>query len=335
MENFKQLRLAVMVLTIAATLSLLLIISIPLIQNGVIDVGQSKLIVDPYNRTYNISQLGTSKLDRSIRLGHELIVNTPQWIGPDSRQPYAGNNLSCTNCHLDAGTKTFAAPYIGLTNRFPQFRSREGKIGTIEERINGCMERSMNGQKLPEDSREMKAMVAYMEWLSEGVSESLQLEGLGFVSIAIPNRKVDLQNGQELYQTKCASCHQSDGQGVNGDGKYTYPPLWGQDTYNNGAGMHRVITAAQFIKGNMPLGATADNPLLTDEEAFDIAGYINSFQRPIKDLTDQDFPDKTLKPVSTPYEPFADPFDPEQHKYGPFQEIMAYYETEYGIKKTK
>jgi thiosulfate dehydrogenase len=99
--------------------------------------------------------------------------------------------------------------------------------------------------------------------------------------------------------------------------------------------MHRVLTAAQFIKGNMPLGTTADEPLLTDAEAYDVAGYINSFDRPIKSNTEADFPNRKKKPMSTPYGPWADSFSAEQHKYGPFGEIAAFYENEYGIKKTK
>jgi len=116
---------------------------------------------------------------------------------------------------------------------------------------------------------------------------------------------------------------------------YTYPPLWGPDSYNDGAGMHRVITAAQFIKGNMPLGTTADEPLLTDEEAYDVAGYINSFARPEKANKMADFPDRRLKPMSTPYGPWADSFSADRHKFGPFGEIAAFYKAEYGLNKSK
>lgn len=100
--------------------------------------------------------------------------------------------------------------------------------------------------------------------------------------------------------------------------------------------MHRVITAAEFIKANMPyLQATVDQPVLTDEEAYHVAAYINSFDRPQKANPEIDFPDKKLKPVSTPYGPWVDDFTAEQHKYGPFQPIMAFYEEQYGIKKKK
>ena len=110
---------------------------------------------------------------------------------------------------------------------------------------------------------------------------------------------------------------------------------YGDNSYNNGAGMTRVITAAQFIKGNMPFGTTYDAPVLTDEEAYDVAGFINSQNRPKKANPEKDFPDLKKKPVSTPYPPFADNFPIEQHQMGPFQPIMNYYKQKFKITKTK
>lgn len=295
---------------------------------------------DPYERDFNVSSLGDSDYDKMVKYGYELIAKTAEYIGPKNGDPkmiYAGNNLACKNCHLDAGTKKFSAPYIGVTGRFPQYRGRENTIGSIEERINGCMERSMNGKRLPVDGKEMRAMVAYMSWLGNGVPAGEKVDGTGFLKIKIPERAVDLERGKLVYEEKCQSCHMADGQGVlQGDGPlYTYPPLWGNDTYNHGAGMHRVLTAAQFIKGNMPFGATGDNPMISDEDAYDVAGFINNMERAQKAQTERDFPDLKRKPVSTPYGPWADDFSAEQHKFGPFQPIMAFYEKEFGLKKTK
>ncbi|MCF7568705.1 hypothetical protein L3X37_10035 [Sabulilitoribacter arenilitoris] len=106
-------------------------------------------------------------------------------------------------------------------------------------------------------------------------------------------------------------------------------------TYNDGAGMNRVITAAEFIKANMPLGATYNSPQVTDEEAYNIAAYINTYARPKKKNKKADFPNIKLKPVSTPYGPWADNFPSEQHKLGPFQPIMLYYKEKYNIIKSK
>lgn len=282
------------------------------------------------------------ELGQQIRYGHRIIKHTSTVIGPlakDENLRFAGNNLSCNNCHLDAGRKIGSGSFIGVTNRFPQFRGRENKKGTIEDRINGCMERSMNGNKMQDDSKEMQAIVVYMEWLSEGVPKEVEDLYKGYMKIEIPEAKADTTIGRTLYDEKCMRCHMPKGTGYrdpnNPKSEYIYPPLAGNDSYNDGAGMNRVITAAEFIKANMPYGATYDSPQLTDQEAYHIAAYINSFPRPEKLNKELDFPKVELKPVSTPYGPWADDFSPEQHKYGPFQPIMAYYQEKYGIKKTK
>ena len=272
-----------------------------------------------------------------VAYGRRLVDATADYIGPNTDKPFAGNNLNCSSCHLDGGGKPFAAPFVTVPSQFPQFRSRENKEGTIEERVNGCMQRSMNGKPLPVDGEEMTAIVAYMDWLSYDKPRGEKIKGNKFLSVQFPDRRVDLENGKAVYIQHCQSCHMDDGQGQRALNSftYTYPPLWGPDSYNDGAGMHRVITAAQFIKGNMPLGTTADEPLLTDEEAYDVAGYINSFARPAKANKMADFPDRTLKPMSTSYGPWADSFSADQHKFGPYGEIAAFYKAEYGLNKSK
>jgi len=236
--------------------------------------------------------------------------------------------------------KAGSASWVGITERFPQFSNRSNLESTLEDRINGCMERSMDGKKLPEGSREMEAILAYMEWLSEDIPEDRKLEFQGFPSIQIPDFAVDLEKGAALYRVECARCHGENGEGIKntvpGAGFYLYPPLWGEDSYNDGAGMHRVITAANFIKGNMPFGeASRDNPKLSDEEAYHLAGYINSFSRPEKVNKEKDFPDLKLKPVSTPYGPWADNCPAEQHKYGPYPPIKDFYKEVHGLNKSK
>jgi len=295
---------------------------------------------DVYYLDYNVTNLSDSQKNESIKLGFEVFRNTPLYIGPkqkDSTKIFSGNNLACASCHLNGGTKPFAAPLIGVIQRFPQFRGRENKMGTIEERINGCMERSMNGTMMPESSKEMKALIAYMDWLGRAAPSDGKIEGQGFLALEIPDRAVDLAHGQKVFENICVECHGMDGQGQKqaSNGLYLYPPLWGNDSYNNGAGMTRVITAAQFIKGNMPYGTTFDRPMLTDEEAYDVAGYINQKLRPTKPNREIDFPDLVKKPVSTPYGPYLDPFTVEQHQLGPFQPIMDYYQKEHQIRKSK
>lgn len=274
--------------------------------------------------------------------GYELISETSKHIGPMAEDPemrFAGNNLACANCHLQKGTQAGSGSWIGVIDRFPQFRSRSNSMGTIEDRVNGCMERSMNGKKLPVESKEMKAIVSYMTWLGEDLPKEKEKEYKGFPKIIIPDHAVDMEQGKALFLKECVSCHGENGQGqkfADSSKGYQYPPLWGPDSFNDGAGMHRVITAAEFIKSNMPFGqATWENPKLTDEEAYNLAGYINSFSRPHKSNLAKDFPDRKLKPVSTPYGPYADKFPAEQHQFGPFPPIIEFYKKQYDISKSK
>jgi thiosulfate dehydrogenase len=140
----------------------------------------------------------------------------------------------------------------------------------------------------------------------------------------MPDRAADLEAGRDVFETRCAICHGADGAGLPAAGVgrgYVFPPLWGPDSFNNGAGMHRVLTAARFVKARMPLGQ-AD---LTDEQAFDVAAYVNSHPRPMMAGLERDYPDRADKPVDGPYGPFADDFPLEQHRFGPFRPIEEYY----------
>tara|TARA_S200000501_G_scaffold131764_1_gene124560 strand:+ start:142 stop:1173 length:1032 start_codon:yes stop_codon:yes gene_type:complete len=289
---------------------------------------------------YDVDILDESPKSKLVKYGFELFQNTPNYIGPsisDSNKIFSGNNLACSNCHLWAGTKPFSASLVGVVNRFPQYRSREHKLGTIQERINGCMERSMNGRMMEVDSYEMKALVRYLKWIGRNTPKDGKVLGQGFMKINLPNRGVNLENGMEVYKAQCALCHGSKGEGIKEmkNNSYINPPLWGPDSYNNGAGMSRVITAAQFVKGNMPYGVTYESPILSDEDAYDVAGYINQQERPIKTNLELDFPDLTRKPVSTPYPPYIDEFSLKQHQLGPFQPIIAYYKLKFNLVKKK
>ncbi|WP_060826747.1 c-type cytochrome [Sulfurospirillum cavolei] len=268
-----------------------------------------------------------------VRYGKALVQETYKYIGPEVADPkmrYAGNNLACNSCHLDAGTKKYSAGFIGVFANFPQYRPRENTIGTIEDRINGCMQRSMNGKPLPENSKEMKAMTAYMYWLSQGIPVGAKVEGSSLMKIdrkIIMSRAADPIKGEKVYQEYCASCHGDNGQGVKREGKangYEYPPLWGKDTYNTGAGMFRLIKAADWIATNMPLGATSDAKILTDDQAYDVAAYINNYDkvRPIKANKEKDFPDVIVKAADTDTPPYADDKNRHQHKFGPYKGII-------------
>ena len=277
-----------------------------------------------------------------VKEGYLFVSESSKYMGPLAKSDslrFSGNNLSCTNCHLNGGTLSGSASWIGIIDRFPQFGGRANKSGTIQDRINGCMERSMNGKKLSLKSKQMKAIVAYMDWLGEGLPKVNSKTFKGYPAITIPKVAVDLELGKNIYIKECTLCHGKNGQGIRYldiDKGYQYPPLWGTDSYNDGAGMNRVITAAAFIKNNMPFEQTSwENPKLTDEQSYHVAGYINSFSRPHKNNSKADYPDKKLKPVSTPYGPWEDTFSAKQHKFGPFAPIISFYKKKYNIEKTK
>jgi thiosulfate dehydrogenase len=266
-----------------------------------------------------------------VRRGRDLITATYARIGPEVSDPgkrYAGNNLSCSNCHLSAGTKKFGLPIFGLFQLFPQYSARLGAEITIEDRVNSCMLRSMNGRELPNDGPEMQAIIAYIRFLSSGVPPGQRLPGLGAGAMPELKRAANPVRGKASYSRYCLDCHSADGSGIRRslpatDLGYAVPPLWGSDSFNDGAGMARLITAANFVHFNMPHGADYLNPQLSVEQAWDVAAYMISQPRPSKAGLDKDFPDRLLKPVDAPYGPYADGFSPQQHKYGPFAPIRA------------
>ncbi|WP_114973600.1 c-type cytochrome [Rhodoferax ferrireducens] len=220
------------------------------------------------------------QLVRGMRLHLETKALLPQNVG---------NALNCTSCHLNAGTVADGSPFVGVSAFFPSYAPRAGRIITIEDRINGCFRRSMNGKPLPADSVDMKAMVAYFDWMKKETKpqDKVAGRGIGKMDMAI---KPNLENGKQVYSTQCAVCHGKDGEGLKqADGSFIYPPLWGDDSFNIGAGMARTYTAAAFVKRNMPIGFREKFPLgqggLSDQEAVDVGEYFSHQPRP-------DFPDK-------------------------------------------
>ncbi len=279
----------------------------------------------------DISKLPDDKYGQSVRQGKALMEETYKHIGPevkDASKRYAGNNLACVSCHVDSGGRKFGNPWVGTFVSFPQYRGREDAVSTTEERINGCMERSMDGRKLPLESTEMKEMMSYLHFLSTDIPVGAKLDGSGTLKLKALTRAADPVAGKQVYATTCVACHGENGQGLRrgkpGDANgYQFPPLWGPDSYNNGAGMARVTLAAGFIKGNMPSGVTHVNAVLTDEQAFDVAAYVNSQPRPVKPNLQADFPARKNKPVDAAFEPYTPGFSAEQHKFGPWQPILA------------
>ncbi|MGE0397446.1 MAG: c-type cytochrome [Kofleriaceae bacterium] len=212
----------------------------------------------------------------AIRRGSQIVEKTFETL-PD----HVGNGLHCTSCHLGGGTVAGAGPWIGLPAVFPEYRARSGKADPLSRRINDCFERSMNGKALDPNGAEMAAILAYIDFISRDAPGGKPPPGRGFKRIESPPTP-DRQAGAEKYATRCASCHGANGAGLVTNGAYTFPPLWGDRSFNIGAGMARLDTAAAFIHGNMPLGAGGT---LSEQDAYDIADFMVYQPRP-------DFPGK-------------------------------------------
>ena len=235
------------------------------------------------------------QLVRGMRLNAETRTLLPDHVGDD---------LSCTSCHLNAGTVADGSPYVGVSAFFPSYAPRAGRVITMEDRINGCFLRSMNGRPLPPDGADMKAMIAYFDWMRGTTKPEDKVEGRGVGKID-PSLKPDPENGRKIYAAQCAVCHGENGEGVKDTaGRVVYPPLWGERSFNIGAGMARSYTAAAFVKRNMPIGTHEKFPLgqgaLSDQEALDVADYFSHMDRPDFAAKVKDWP-KDPKPKDARY----------------------------------
>lgn len=257
-----------------------------------------------------------------LKYGKDLIAHTSKYFGPKGSVAQLSNGLNCQNCHLAGGTKVYGNNYGSVASLYPKLRSRSGTVEDIPKRVNDCFERSMNGSAIPEDGKEMQAIVAYMKFIGSNVPKGEKAQGSGLQPIAFLDRAADPVKGKPLYDAKCASCHMADGSGqMNLSGnEYIYPPLWGEHSFNDAAGLYRVSNMAKYIKVNMPFGADHRNTQLSDEDSWDIAAFLSSQPRPHKSFTG-DYPDLTKKPIDAPYGPYADNFSEKQHKYGPYTEM--------------
>ena len=262
--------------------------------------------------------------------GLELIDHTSALIGPDAPDPamrFGGNRLECTSCHINGGTDPYALPYNGIARLYPQFSARVGAVQDLADRVNDCMRRSMNGSALPRDSLEMRAILAYLSSLG-----SKPVVGRGAPQLPLPTRAVDPRRGATIYARVCAACHRPDGRGVElqledrlaQQRHYLYPPLWGSDSFNDAAGMARIVTGAWFVHANMPKGVTYQYPLLSADEAYDVMAFVDTQPRPRKADLAKDYPDVWLKPIGTLFPPWPGNFTSEQNRFGPWGPILAW-----------
>jgi thiosulfate dehydrogenase len=257
---------------------------------------------------------------KQILYGRELIRHTSVYLGPKGTVIQTSNGMNCQNCHLEAGTIFFGNNYAAVASTYPKLRARSGAIESIEKRVNDCFERSLNGKAIADDSKEMRAIISYIKWVGKEVEKDISPEGSGLVELPKLNRAADSVKGKIVYQNLCMRCHgeNAEGQLAENGLEWKYPPLSGENSFNIGAGLYRLSRFAGFIKVNMPNDlASYEKPVLIDEEAWDVAAYIISFPRPLKDIS-KDWPDISKKPFDHPFGPYVDPFSERQHKYGPF-----------------
>ena len=222
------------------------------------------------------SIIPTGPYGDAVRRGRALLMATR-----DSLPSHVGNTLRCTSCHLDAGRRE-SGSWVGVFARYPQYRARSGMVETIEYRVNDCFRRSMNGTALDPAGPDMRDIVAYLAFLSRGVAVS--------PPGGSPNTRLqkwaaltaDTAAGARVFAVSCAKCH-----GTAGEGTAVAPAVWGHESYNIGAGMARVRTAAEFISRNMPFDAPGT---LSDSQAFDVAAYVNAHPRPDYRGKENDWP---------------------------------------------
>jgi thiosulfate dehydrogenase len=287
----------------------------------------SKGIIPPFGwKSPDPNTIPKGKEGDMIRYGKALITSTALYFGPQGSIARLSNGMNCQNCHLDAGTRLFSNNFSAFVASYPKKSARSGRVEEVSERIAECFQRSLNGGIPDPGSKEVKAMLAYMTWVGKGVKKGQKVYGLSTQKLAFMDHAASPVLGKAVFVKKCQVCHGPNGEGkLNPDKKsYLYPPLWGAHSYNDGAGMYRLSNFAGFVKNNMPYGTTYQNPQLTDEEAWNVAAFVNSQPRPHRDHR-TDYPNLKQKPIDSPFGPYADHFSEQQHKYGPFKPILKNY----------
>ncbi len=220
----------------------------------------------PADAAFAVADMPSGDQGDLIRAGRNIFVHTPQ-LAPQ----YVGGKVACGDCHIKGGTAAYAAPMVDLAEVFPLFNKRAGHEISLQDRIQECFTRSENGRPLPYDGHEMKALTAYIDWLSRDGIKGKAYKGRGFVKLAA--LEGDVPRGQQVYVSQCAACHGVDGAGV----APILPPVWGPSSYNDGAGMNSPKKMAAFLIRNMPQNHPGS---LTPQQAWDVSAYVHSMPRP-------------------------------------------------------
>jgi thiosulfate dehydrogenase len=305
------------------------IIGVRLLPSQKIVSGSFAEMIFPQQLHYQVPDTNEIPADENgdlIRYGKNLIQNTSYFFGPKGIIAPITNGMNCQNCHMDGGLKAFGNPFTSVASSYPRYRPRSGRVESIEFRVNDCMERSLDGSAIDSASYEMRAIVAYIKWTGNNVTETTPPTGVGSPEPRLLDRAADPVKGRQVFLAHCARCHGTEGGGVllKDSSGYIYPPLWGDGSFTKNAGLYRLGRLAGFVKHNMPFDSAKLGFRLSDEDAWDVSAYIASQPRHEK-VFNSDWPDISKKPVDHPFGPFADPFPEQQHKYGPFDTIINYY----------
>ncbi|MFZ2067707.1 MAG: c-type cytochrome [Xanthobacteraceae bacterium] len=210
---------------------------------------------------------------KMVRLGENIFYNTQDYAGQ-----YIGNNLQCSNCHLDRGRLAGSAPLWAAYVAYPAYRSKNKHVNTYAERLQECFRYSMNGKPPADDSTILVALEAYSYFLARGAAVGADMPGRGYPGLEKPTHPFDYARGEKVYAENCALCHGADGQGQSSAaGKPAFPPVWGAHSYNWGAGMADIRNAAAFIEANMPL---SQGNKLSQQDAWDVAAFVDGHERP-------------------------------------------------------
>ena len=201
----------------------------------------------------------------AVMLGFNILMDTQRYA-----PQYVGNKMKCRNCHFEAGRMRDGVSLVGVGAAYPRYKERHRDAVNLVRRTNDCFERSLNGRALPYDSKEMNAVFTYLHWISRGLPIYADIPWLGLKPIKTTYKPNPI-NGKEVYDQKCAACH-----GDNGEGTQIAPPLWGKDSFNDGASMAQQAYFASFTRKFMPRG----NPRLTEEESIDVAAFATGQPRP-------------------------------------------------------
>ncbi len=217
---------------------------------------------------YDPRALPAGPLGASIEYGRAIVVDTPHLM-----KGYVRAKMTCAACHLDAGTKPKGGSFIGTYGRFPQWNKRSHRIIALQDRLAECFLYSMNGRPPAYDSAAMIAMVSYIAWLSRGIPVGTPVKASDRFIDPLPARAPDVAHGADLYARKCIQCHQADGAGIAN----AFPPLWGDGSFNDGAGMAHIDRMTGFVRYNMPKTAPGS---LSLGDAYDVAAFVLSHHRP-------------------------------------------------------